>query len=95
MATTTLRRDQPLFEAVVPVRYCVGHARGFASKSSGAGGGGGGGDGNILGGDVVVDITVRVIGGTRFLGGGQSQRLLHLEWTKADDLGFLYVTLHT
>jgi hypothetical protein len=72
MATTTLRREQPLFETSLPVQYFAGN------------GGGNGGDSEVL------QLTLRVIAGTRFLGGGQSQRLLHIEFTNPQDLGFLY-----
>ena len=67
MATTTLRREQPLFETSLPVRFFSSH-------------------------DDPEDLflTVRVISGTRFLGAGQSQRLLHLEFTNPEDLAFLY-----
>ena len=71
MATTTLRREQPLFETSLPVQY-------FAA-------GGGAGDCKE-----VLQLTLRVIAGTRFLGGGQSQRLLHIELTNPEDLGFLF-----
>jgi len=67
MATTTLRREEPLFEAALNTKY-------FASAAE----------------SEDLHLTIRVISGTRFLGGGQSQRLLHLEFTNPEDLGFLY-----
>ena len=37
-----------------------------------------------------IPMTIRVIAGTRHLGGTQSQKLLHLEFTNPEDLAFLY-----
>lgn len=74
MTSMSLRREKPLFENSLSVKVFSQNQAQFQGGSA----------------NEVLDLTIRVIAGTKGVLKGQTQRILHIEFTNPENFNFLY-----